>query len=78
MQFYHMHTLQDTYSRITRSMSGQDLGKRNAATAWDVCRNLGRHRVERRVLAPVVRNLRLTLIPLENRVARFRMLRARC
>ena len=52
-------------------MSGKELSKRNAASARYVGRDVGRDRVKRRVLAKVVRNLRLTLVSLKDRVARL-------
>jgi hypothetical protein len=58
-------------------MSRQNLRKRNAASTWYVRRDLRRHGVKGRVLAPVMRNLRLALIALENSVARLRMVKTR-
>jgi hypothetical protein len=52
-------------------MSGEELGKSNAASARYIGRDIGWDRVEGRVLAKVVRDLRFTLVSLEDRVARL-------
>jgi len=52
-------------------MSGQELSKRDAASVWYIGRNIRRDGVKGRVLTKVVRNLRFTLITLEDRVARL-------
>ena len=55
-------------------MSRKELSKCNAASARYIGRDIGRDRVERRVFAKVVRNLRFALISLEGGVARLRAL----
>lgn len=55
--------------RISSSMSRQDLHKRHLALNRNVGRDLRRHAEKRRVLAPAVRYVGLTLVALLNRIA---------